>query len=204
MNKKLIATGLIVGSLAISGLSFASFDGGKMMPKMGSSGIQAAVVANNYASLPAKIQTKLSQAQFDQMVQKYNAQQAVKNAIVAGDYTAFKNALIAQMPDEATFQKMVASEQARANAQAQILNAVQNNDFVAYKTALANQRAALQALHPEITKVPKAPSDSRLQKNFSRLVSYYKTNGKLPTKLGGAAYGDDNESHPMFQVTQQN
>ena len=207
MNKKLITTGLIVGTLALTSVSFAAFGGNRMSGHMWSMNdaatIQAAVAANNYASLSTQEQAKISTTQFADMVTKYNARKAVQDAITAGDYTAFKNALIAQLPDEATFQKMVANEKARTDAQAQILVAVQNNDFTAYKTALATQKAAIDANNGTSTtaKTPKAPTDKQLQKQFTKLVTYYKANGKLPAKLGGPGYGDDNSPHPMPQFS---
>ncbi len=165
--------------------------------------LQNAIIANNYASLPDSVKAKISEVQFASMVAKYAARQAVKNAIKSGDYSAFKTAMIAQIPTEAEFQKMAATEKARSDAQAQILLAVQNNDFTAYKAALATQKTALQALHPDKKDPTKAPSDTRLQKNFNRLVAYYKKNNKLP-ELGGVGYGDDKEVHPMPAITVEN
>lgn len=115
------------------------------------------------------------------MVTKKNEHAAVESAIKAGDYTAFRNAMIAQIPTEAEFQKMVAAHTSRTETQAKIEAAVKNNDFAAFKVAIQAQKAAMIANHPDMAdKAPEAPSDEKLQKHFNTLVEYYKTNGKLP------------------------
>lgn len=115
------------------------------------------------------------------MVAKKTEHQAVENALEAGDYTAFKNAMIAQIPSEAEFQKMVAAHKARTETQTKIEAAVKNNDFSAFKLAIEEQKANMLANHPVISDdAPKVLSDEKLQKHFNILVEYYKTNGKLP------------------------
>lgn len=115
------------------------------------------------------------------MVAKKTEHQAVENALEAGDYTAFKNAMIAQIPSEAEFQKMVAVHKARSATEAKIEAAVKNNDFSAFKSAIEEQKANMLANNPGMSdKAPKALSDEKLQKHFNTLVEYYKTNGKLP------------------------
>lgn len=114
------------------------------------------------------------------MVAKGAQHEAVEKAISSGDYAAFKNAMIAQIPSEAEFQKMVVAQKARTEAQAKIELAVKNNDFAAFKTAMEAQKAQMLASHPDMpTDAPKA-TDEKLQKHFDSLVAYYKTNGKLP------------------------
>ena len=61
------------------------------------------------------------------MVAKKSEHAAVEVAIESGDYAAFKNAMIAQIPSEAEFQKMVAAHKARTETQAKIETAVKNN-----------------------------------------------------------------------------
>jgi len=127
------------------------------------------------------MKAKISQEQFTQMVAKKTEHQAVESAITAGDYTAFKNAMIAQIPTEPEFQKMVTMRKTRIEAQAKIEAAVKNNDFAAFRTAIEAQKVQMVAEHPGMEDVvPKALWDEKLQKHFDTLVEYYKTNGKLP------------------------
>lgn len=131
------------------------------------------------------------------MVAKKTEHAAVESAIEAGDYTAFKNAMIAQIPTEAEFQKMVTAHKSRTETQAKIETAVKNNDFAAFKVAVQAQKAQMVANHPEMgDKAPKALSDEMLQKHFNTLVEYYKTNGKLPD-VGGPGFGGHGMSGKM-------
>ncbi len=115
------------------------------------------------------------------MVAKKSEHAAVETAIESGNYTAFKNAMIAQIPSEAEFQKMVVAHKVRTETQTKIEAAVKNNDFAAFKSAVEAQKAQMAANHPGMeSDTPKALSNERLQKHFDTLVEYYKTNGKLP------------------------
>ncbi len=115
------------------------------------------------------------------MVAKKTEHQAVESAIESGDYVAFKNAMIAQIPSEAEFQKMAVAHKARTESQAKIETAVINNDFTAFKASIEAQKAEMAANHPDMANgSPKALSDEKLQKHFDALVEYYKTNGQLP------------------------
>lgn len=143
--------------------------------------VKTAVESNNYATLSATAKAKITQEQFAQMVAKKSEHQAVENAIESGDYVAFKNAMIAGIPNEAEFQKMVAAHKARTETQTKIETAVKNNDFTAFRAAVEAQKAQMVANHPDMgNDSPKALSDEKLQKHFDTLVEYYKTNGKLP------------------------
>lgn len=114
------------------------------------------------------------------MVAKGAQHEAVEKAISSGDYVAFKNVMIAQIPTETEFADMVARHKAHTEAQAKIKLAVKNNDFAAFKAAMEAQKAQMLANHPDMpTDAPKA-TDEKLQKHFDSLVAYYKTNGKLP------------------------
>ena len=194
MNKKILTTGIVLGALALSGVTFAAFGGNVGQGDF--SAVQTAVASNNYASLSTADQAKISTTQFADMVTKYNARKAVQDAITAGDYTAFKNAKIAQIPTETEFQKMVTMEKSRVATQASIETAVKNNDFAAYKTAIAAQQAAMAANHPNGGTRP-APTDAQLQTRFNKLVTYYKTNGKLPMMgwMGGGFGGGRSGGH---------
>lgn len=143
--------------------------------------VKAAVESNNYTVLSETAKAKITQEQFAQMVVKKSEHQAVENALSSGDYTAFKNAMIAQIPSEADFQKMVVAHKARNASQVKIEAAVKNNDFAAFKAAIEEQKANMASNHPGMeNNTPKALSDEKLQKHFDTLVEYYKTNGKLP------------------------
>ena len=180
MNTKTLLIGAGIGVLTLGSLSFAAVNG-KIGKWADFSAVRTAVEANNYASLPDTAKAKISETQFAEMVAKGAQHEAVEKAISSGDYAAFKNAMIAQIPSEAEFQKMVATQKTRAEAQAKIELAVKNNDFAAFKATMEAQKAQMLANHPDMpTDAPKALSDEKLQKHFDSLVAYYKTNGELP------------------------
>lgn len=187
MNTKTLLIGAGIGVLTLGSLSFAAVNG-KMGKWPDFSAVRTAVEANNYASLPDTAKAKISEAQFAKMVAKGAQHEAVEKAVSSGDYAAFKNAMIAQIPTEAEFAEMVAHHKTHTEAQAKIELAVKNNDFAAFKAAMEAQKSQMlanlptrQAGHPDMpTDAPKALSDEKLQKHFDSLVAYYKTNGKLP------------------------
>jgi hypothetical protein len=139
MNTKTLLIGASIGVLTLGSLSFAAING-KWSRQMDET-VKAAVESNNYAALSEAAKAKITQEQFTQMVAKKTEHQAVENALSSGDYTAFKNAMIAQIPSEAEFQKMVAAHKARTESQAKIETAVKNNDFTAFKAAIEAQKA---------------------------------------------------------------
>lgn len=180
MNTKTLLIGAGIGVLTLGSLSFAAVNG-KLGKGTDFSVIRTAVEANNYASLPDTAKAKISEAQFAEMVSKGAEHEAVEKAISSGDYAAFKNAMIAQIPSEAEFAEMVARHKAHTEARAKIELAVKNNDFAAFKAAMEAQKAQMLANHPDMpTDAPKALSDEKLQKHFDSLVEYYTENGKLP------------------------
>lgn len=186
MNTRTLLISAGIGVLALGSLSFAAVNG-KMAKGGDFSAVKTAVEANKYASLPDAAKSKITEAEFAEMVQKHMEHTTIENAVIAGDYTAFKNAMVAQIPTEAEFQKIVAAHKARTETQTKIETAVKNNDFSAFKIAVEAQRAAMVANHPG-DDAPKAPTDAELQKHFTTLVDYYKTNGKLPD-VGGPGSG---------------
>lgn len=179
MNTKTLLIGAGIGVLTLGSLSFAAVNG-KIGKWADFSAVRTAVEANNYASLPDTAKAKISEAQFAEMVAKSAEHEAVEKAISSGDYAAFKNAMIAQIPSEAEFAEMVARHKAHTEAQAKIELAVKNNDFAAFKAAMEAQKAQMIASHPDMGEAPKALSDEKLQKHFDSLVAYYAENGKLP------------------------
>lgn len=184
MNTKTLLIGSALGVLTLGSLSFAAVNG-KLTRDTDFSAIRTALEANNYASLPDTAKAKISEAQFAQMVARNEEHEAVEKAISSGDYVAFKNAMIAQIPTETEFAEMVARHKAHTEAQAKIELAVKNNDFAAFKAAMESQKAQMLAGHPDMPNdAPKALSDEKLQKHFDRLVEYYTENGKLPD-VGG-------------------
>ncbi len=187
MNTKNLLIATSIGVLALGSLSFAAMNG--KWPKAFDETIKTAVESNNYAALSETAKSKITQEQFTHMVEKKAEHTAIETAVESGDYVAFKNAMIAQIPNEAEFQKMVAAHKLRTETQAKIETAVKNNDFAAFKVAVEAQRAQMVANHPGINgDAPKAPSDAQLQKKFNTLVEYYKANGKLPD-VGGPGLG---------------
>lgn len=177
MNTRSILIASGVGVLILSSLSFAAVRGGMGMGRMGGDEtVRTAVESNNYSALSDTAKSKITQDQFTNMVQKRTQNEAVRKAIEAGDYTAFKNAMIAQIPTEAEFQEMVTQHKAHTAAQSAIETAVKNNDFAAFKTAMEAQKP----INSDDDNAPKALSDMQLQKHFNMLVAYYKANGELP------------------------
>lgn len=175
MNTKNILIAAGVGTVLLGSLSFAAVNGKMNRPDF--SAVKTAIESNTYSRLPDEAKTKITEAQFAQMVQKESWHKAVESAIEAGDYAAFKTAMIAQIPDETQFQTMVAAHKARATSRAAIEAAVKNNDFSAFKTAIETQKAN----HPGMwDATPKVLSDDKLQKHFDSLVESYKVNGELP------------------------
>ncbi len=180
MNTKTLLIGAGVGVLTLGSLSFAAVNG-KMGKNADFSSVRTAVEANNYSSLPDIAKAKISEAQFAKMVAKSAEHEAVEKAISSGDYTAFKNTMIAQIPTEAEFADMVARHKTHTEAQAKIELAVKNNDFAAFKAVMEAQKSQMFANRPGVDgDAPKALSDEKLQKHFDSLVEYYKTNGQLP------------------------
>lgn len=133
------------------------------------------------------------------MVAKSAEHEAVEKAISSGDYAAFKNAMIAQIPTEAEFAEMVARHKTHTEAQAKIELAVKNNNFAAFKAAMEAQKSQMLANHSDM--VRPALSDEKLQKHFDSLVKYYTENGKLPEMgkgfgpMGGGMKGGKMSGH---------
>ena len=186
MNTKNVLVAAGVATVLLGSLTFAAVSGKTHRPDF--SAVKTAVETNNYASLPDTTKAKITAAQFAEMVQKSTEHKAVESAITAGDYTAFKNAKIAQIPTEAEFQKIVAEHKARIESQVAVETAVKNNDFAAFKTAMIAQKARMDANHPHPDGDTQTPLDAQLQKHFDKLVAYYKSNGKLPD-VGGPGFG---------------
>jgi hypothetical protein len=155
--------------------------------------VRRAVEANNYASLPDTTKAKITETRFADMVAKNADRAVVEKAFESGDYVAFKNAMIAQIPDEAVFQKKVSMHKARYEAQSKIETAVKNKDFAAFKSVMESQRAEMEVNRLSGVSVPKI-DDAQVQKRFDSLVEYYVENGQLPEtkgfgKMGGGRMG---------------
>ncbi len=178
MNTKNVLVAASVATVLLGSLTFAAVSGKANRPDFFA--VKTAVEANNYASLPDMAKVKITEAQFAEMVQKTTEQKTVKNAITAGDYAAFKNAMIAQIPSEAEFQKMVTEHKARVVNQTAIETAVKNNDFSAFKTFMTAKKAQIDSNHARPDGDNHTLSDAQIQKHFDTLVVYYKANGKLP------------------------
>ncbi|MEI6711787.1 MAG: hypothetical protein WCK88_06485 [bacterium] len=143
--------------------------------------MKTAIETNNYASLPDTVKAKITETQFANMVAQNAARTAEDNAITAGDYTAFRNAKIAEIPTEAEFRNMVTIHTAQVTAQAAIETAVKNNDFAAFQKAESDLQTAMAALKTNRPGfVPKTPDATQMKKRFDQMVAQFKADGTLP------------------------
>lgn len=110
--------------------------------------------------------------------------EAVQKAIESGDYAAFREAMIAQIPTEAEFQKRVAAHKAHAVALTAIQTAIKNNDFAAFQKAHTDMKATMSEFHTENGITPKTPDADQMKKHFDEMVAQYKADGTLPTEFG--------------------
>ncbi len=113
--------------------------------------------------------------------------EAVEKAIESGDYAAFREAMIAQIPTEAEFQKRVAAHKAHMVALTAIQTAIKNNDFTAFKKAHEDMKAAMSEFHTENGITPKTPDEAEMKKHFEEMVAKYKADGTLPEEFGKGA-----------------
>ncbi len=149
MNKTLLTTGAAFAAIALTTLTFAGVKN-NLPSKADFSVLKTAIATNNYASLPDAIKAKITEAQFAKVVAKESRNTAVEKAIETGDYTAFRNAKIAEIPTEAEFKNMIAIKAAHTTAQIAIQNAIKNNNFAAFQKAYADLKIALQTLNPDM------------------------------------------------------
>jgi hypothetical protein len=134
-----------------------------------------------------------TQDQLNSMSDKVNKKTAVKAAITANDYNAFKAAADANMLkrnlDQASFDKLVANQKAHADQIAKIGEAVKNNDFNAFKAAesfqIANRPVVNNKKGNKKNDNKTGLTDSQLQAKFNKMVADYKANGTLPTDHKG-------------------
>jgi len=110
--------------------------------------------------------------------------EAVEKAIESGDYAAFREAMIAQIPTEADFQKRVTAHKAHMVALTAIQTAIKNNDFAAFQKAHETMKAAMSEVHGEDGVTPKTPNAIQMKKHFDEMVAAYKADGTLPTEFG--------------------
>lgn len=196
MNKTLLTTWAALAAIALSTLTFAGTRN-NIANKADFAVLKTAIETNNYASLPDAVKAKITEAQFAKAVEKMGTKSAVDAAIEAGDYTAFRNAKIAEIPTEAEFKNMVAVKAAHATAQTAIQTAIKNNDFAAFQKAHTDLKAALVALNPDMPWMSNSDSDAtKMQKRFDQMVAQYKKDGTLPEKELGKGlfmmgHGDD-------------
>ena len=125
-----------------------------------------------------------TQDELNAMADKLVKKTAVQDAIKANDYNAFKVIagvnMLKRVPDQASFDKLVANQKAHADQIAKISDAIKNNDFNAFKTV----EAAMMSNRPNDNNKKNdnrpAPTDAQLQAKFDKIVADYKANGKLP------------------------
>jgi hypothetical protein len=128
-----------------------------------------------------------TQDQLNSMSDRQTKGKATQDAINNNDYNAFKaNAnqqMLKRTPDQASFDKLVASNKARTDATNKISDAIKNNDFNAFKTAKTNEMQNAPA--NQNGKTRPTPTDAQLQTEFDKLVANYKANGSLPNQNEG-------------------
>jgi hypothetical protein len=129
-----------------------------------------------------------TQDQLNTIADRQAKMTATQTAIANNDYNAFKtNAdqrMLKQVPDQASFDKLVTEIKARTDAMNQINIAIQNNDFNTFKTA----EASMQNLHGSDNKSGKTrptPTDAQIQARFDKMVANYKATGQLPSNKSG-------------------
>ncbi len=189
MKKTLITAGTALATIALSTLAFAGVSDARPT-KADFDTLRTAIENNDYASLSDDLKTKITEAQFAKAVEKNTQKDAVEAAIEAGDYTAFRNAKIAEIPAEEEFQAMVAMHKAHSSAQAAIETAIKNNDFTAFKKAHTDLQTAMGSLKSDKPGFEqKTLSDTELQARFDKLVTQYKADGTLPKWPGKDGMG---------------
>lgn len=175
----LVAGGLTVSANPVSTSNWNSIQSAiqnKDLNAFRSATIQAATERAN----------SVTQEQLNTMADKLSDRQAVKDAINANDYEAFKKVagekMLERVNTQEEFNQLVTRNNERKAAMTQVDEAVKNNDFNAYKTALTN----LKESRPEGMRggdrgERRTPTDAQLQARFDELVAQYKADGTLPS-----------------------
>ena len=112
--------------------------------------------------------------------------ETIKAAIEANDYSKLSTKEQSKITKE-QFTQMVAMNKARAAHEAAILAAVKTNDFTAFQKAHTDFKVIMDANKPADAPANNKtePTAEQQKARFDELVSYYKTNGKLPEmKMG--------------------
>lgn len=137
-----------------------------------------------------------TQDQLNTMSDKQAKSKATQDAITNNDYNAFKaNAsqqMLTRTPDQASFDKLVASNKARTDTMNQISDSIKNNDFNAYKTAVTTGEQNEPAGNDANEKARPAPTDAQIQTQFDKLEAAFKADGTLPNlNMGGRGFGGE-------------
>lgn len=184
MKKILITTGAAFTAIALTTLTFAWVQN-NLETKADREVIRTAIESNNYASLSDTAKTQITEALFATMVAKNMNQQAELAAIDSGDYTAFRNAKIAKIPDESVFNAITSMKKAQTAAQADIEASIKSNDFTAFKKAHTDLKTTLDTLKAGKPRFEQnIQTDEQLQKHFDSLVTQYNDDGTLPKGPG--------------------
>jgi hypothetical protein len=112
--------------------------------------------------------------------------ETIKAATEANDYSKLSTTEQTKITKE-QFAQMVTMNKARAAHEAAILAAVKANDFTAFQKAHTDFKAIMDANKPVDAPANNKtePTTEQQKARFDELVSYYKTNGKLPEmKMG--------------------
>jgi hypothetical protein len=112
--------------------------------------------------------------------------ETIKAAIEANDYSKLSATEQTKITKD-QFAQMVTMNKARAAHEAAILAAVKANDFTAFQKAHTDFKAIMDANKPADAPANNKtePTTEQQKARFDELVTYYKTNGKLPEmKMG--------------------
>jgi hypothetical protein len=112
--------------------------------------------------------------------------ETIKAAIEANDYSKLSATEQTKITKD-QFAQMVTMNKARAAHEAAILVAVKANDFTAFQKAHTDFKAIMDANKPADAPANNKtePTTEQQKARFDELVTYYKTNGKLPEmKMG--------------------
>lgn len=142
-----------------------------------------------------------TQDQLNTMSDSQAKRLVVQTAITNNDYNAFKaNAdanMLKRTPDQASFDKLVASQKAHTAENQAMSDAIKNNDFNAFKTAQNTEQTSKQNDPNEVNNGKRpTPTDAQLQTRFDAMVAKYKADGSLPTDnkgmgIMGGRHGDN-------------
>lgn len=186
MKNITLGTTLALSLLALSSFAYAypnndtkmwpQGHGPMMMGQHIKEDIKTAVQANNYALLTAEQKQKITAEEFALHVKRYQSHEAIEKAIKEGNYTAFRDAKIAQIPTEAEFRMMATKVQEKETHKSELETLIKNNDFVWFKAFVTKK-------HQENGQT--VPTEEKIKKHFDALVKHYTKTSTIPEHSQG-------------------